>query len=135
MAGMNTLLSGWSRYASVQKLVHPENNPDSAKPGYWLIPIVERIQQRAYERYEQRGRTDGHELDDWLQVESEIKGHGSERSSGIPLGMSDVGAASVVLKPLRCSADAVLCGEHEGQSGGEFLDLLAFLALKGSGLA
>jgi hypothetical protein len=39
-----------------------------------LIPIEQQIQQRAYELYEQRGRTDGHELDDWLQAESEIKG-------------------------------------------------------------
>ena len=38
------------------------------------IPIEQQIQQRAYELYEQRGRTDGHELDDWLQAEYEIKG-------------------------------------------------------------
>jgi len=39
-----------------------------------LIPIAQQIQQRAYELYEQRGRTEGHDLDDWLQAESEIKG-------------------------------------------------------------
>jgi hypothetical protein len=39
-----------------------------------LIPIEQQIQQRAYELYEQRGRTDGHDLDDWLQAEYEIKG-------------------------------------------------------------
>jgi hypothetical protein len=39
-----------------------------------LIPIEQQIQQRAYELYEQRGRTDGHDLDDWLQAECEIKG-------------------------------------------------------------
>ena len=39
-----------------------------------LIPSEQQIQQRAYELYEQRGRTDGHELDDWLQAEREIKG-------------------------------------------------------------
>jgi hypothetical protein len=33
-----------------------------------LIRIEQPIQQRAYELYEQRGRTDGHELDDWLQA-------------------------------------------------------------------
>jgi hypothetical protein len=38
-----------------------------------LIPIEQQIQQRAYELYEQRGRTHGHELDDWLQAECEIK--------------------------------------------------------------
>ena len=29
-----------------------------------LIPIEQQIQQRAYELYEQRGRTDGHDLED-----------------------------------------------------------------------
>jgi hypothetical protein len=38
-----------------------------------LIPIEQQIQQRAYELYEQRGRTDGHDLDDRLQAECEIK--------------------------------------------------------------
>jgi hypothetical protein len=39
-----------------------------------LIPTEQQIQQRAYELYEQRGRTDGHDLEDWLQAEREIKG-------------------------------------------------------------
>jgi len=32
----------------------------------------ELIRQRAYELYEQRGREDGHALDDWLAAEAEI---------------------------------------------------------------
>ena len=47
--------------------------PKSDEPTV-LIPIEQQIQQRAYELYEQRGRTDGHDLDDWLQAECEIKG-------------------------------------------------------------
>jgi hypothetical protein len=47
--------------------------PQSAEPAV-LIPIEQQIQQRAYELYEQRGMTDGHELDDWLQAECEIRG-------------------------------------------------------------
>ena len=47
--------------------------PKSDEPTV-LIPIEQQIQQRAYELYEQRGRTDAHELDDWLQAECEIKG-------------------------------------------------------------
>ena len=39
-----------------------------------LMPIERQIQQRAYELYEQRGRADGHELDDWSQAECEIEG-------------------------------------------------------------
>jgi hypothetical protein len=34
--------------------------------------LQEQIRHRAYELYEQRGRDDGHELDDWLQAESEL---------------------------------------------------------------
>jgi hypothetical protein len=30
------------------------------------------IRLRAYELFEQRGREDGHELDDWLQAEAEL---------------------------------------------------------------
>jgi hypothetical protein len=37
--------------------------PKSDEPTV-LIPIEQQIQKRAYELYEQRGRTDGHELDD-----------------------------------------------------------------------
>jgi len=47
--------------------------PKSDEPTV-LIPIEQQIQQRACELYEQRGRTDGHDLDDWLQAECEIKG-------------------------------------------------------------
>ena len=47
--------------------------PKSVEPTV-LIPIEQRIQQRAYELYEQRGRMDGHDLEDWLQAECEIKG-------------------------------------------------------------
>jgi hypothetical protein len=47
--------------------------PKSDEPTA-LIPTEQQIRQRAYELYEQRGRTDGHDLDDWLQAERGIKG-------------------------------------------------------------
>ena len=31
------------------------------------------IRRRAYELYEERGREDGHELEDWLRAEEEIR--------------------------------------------------------------
>ncbi len=34
--------------------------------------LQEQIRHRAYELYEQRGGTDGRELDDWLQAEAEV---------------------------------------------------------------
>lgn len=36
------------------------------------VDLREQVHRRAYELYEQRGREDGHELDDWLQAESEV---------------------------------------------------------------
>ena len=35
--------------------------------------ITDVIRARAYELYEQRGRIDGNDLEDWLQAEAEIR--------------------------------------------------------------
>lgn len=45
--------------------------PASSKPAGGLQE-QEQISLRAYELYEQRGREDGHDLEDWLQAESEV---------------------------------------------------------------
>jgi hypothetical protein len=34
--------------------------------------ITDRIRERAYELYQLRGQSDGHELDDWLITESQL---------------------------------------------------------------
>lgn len=47
--------------------------PRSRKPSS-SNDITERIRQRAYQLYEERGRIDGHASDDWLQAEAEIVG-------------------------------------------------------------
>jgi len=36
--------------------------------------LDEKIRRRAYELYEQRGRADGSELEDWVQAEAEVLG-------------------------------------------------------------
>ena len=36
------------------------------------IDLEEVIRHRAFELYEQRGREEGHDLEDWLQAESEF---------------------------------------------------------------
>jgi hypothetical protein len=59
--------------------------PKSDEPTV-LIPIEQQIQQRAHELYEQRGGTEGHGLDDWLQAEREIKGTQPQLGSGIVSG-------------------------------------------------
>lgn len=40
--------------------------------------IRERVEARAYERYLARGAEDGHDLDDWLEAEREIRGQREE---------------------------------------------------------
>lgn len=46
----------------------PIESTDAAGAGDRL----QRIRQRAYARYEARGRADGHALDDWLRAEAEV---------------------------------------------------------------
>jgi hypothetical protein len=41
-------------------------------------PSADRIARRAYERYEARGREDGHDQDDWFEAEREVNGNSDE---------------------------------------------------------
>jgi hypothetical protein len=34
--------------------------------------LQDQIRARAFQLYEQRGRNDGHDVDDWLQAEAEL---------------------------------------------------------------
>ena len=43
--------------------------------------IEERIRVRAYELYEERGKSDGHAFDDWLQAEAELTERKSMRAA------------------------------------------------------
>lgn len=43
--------------------------------------LEEQIRARAYELYEQRGREDGHEQEDWLTAEREILGTNAEKAA------------------------------------------------------
>jgi hypothetical protein len=36
------------------------------------VDIQEQVRRRAFELHEERGRDGGHDLDDWLQAESEL---------------------------------------------------------------
>ncbi len=38
----------------------------------FVADMEEQIRGRAYELYEQRGRENGHDMDDWLQAEAEL---------------------------------------------------------------
>jgi Protein of unknown function (DUF2934) len=46
--------------------------PVSARPVQSPEQIQQLIRQRAYELYEQRGREDGRDFDDWIAAESEV---------------------------------------------------------------
>jgi Protein of unknown function (DUF2934) len=44
--------------------------------------LEEKIRQRAYELYEERGRVDGHHEEDWVQAEEQIRGeHDFEKAA------------------------------------------------------
>jgi hypothetical protein len=43
--------------------------------------LEEEIRRRAYELYEEHGREDGHDLDDWLRAEAEITGTSVEAAA------------------------------------------------------
>ncbi len=36
--------------------------------------LEEEIRRRAYELYEERGRADGRDIDDWIRAEAEVTG-------------------------------------------------------------
>lgn len=43
------------------------------KPVRSAAPTLEQIQARAYELFEEGGRRNGHEIEDWLRAEQELK--------------------------------------------------------------
>jgi len=50
------------------------SDPTLIKSEVQTLDRDERIRRRAYSLYEQRGRVDGHDMDDWLQAEAEVSG-------------------------------------------------------------
>jgi len=70
--------------ASSVKTKRPFNRPVTAvsmsaekpslKTDQVTRPDAQRIAQRAFELYEQRGMRDGHAVDDWLEAEAIVMG-------------------------------------------------------------
>lgn len=52
------------------KIIPKQDSPSMAEQN--SPDLEQQIRTRAYELYEGRGRTDGHDMDDWLRAESEI---------------------------------------------------------------
>lgn len=68
-----------SSHKKTQKIAVQNTMPvDDPVPPY--DPSLEEIEARAYQRYVQRGRIDGFDVDDWLQAEKELKENGTKRS-------------------------------------------------------
>ena len=59
----------------------PNTSPQQQTRAYGeQEPSRDQIQERAYYRYVERGRADGHALDDWLGAEAEIRDRAGARA-------------------------------------------------------
>lgn len=50
----------------------PSSNDAPTTTNRSMISDDEAVRSRAYEKYEERGREQGHDLDDWLEAEREL---------------------------------------------------------------
>ena len=57
----------------VQSVVERNLSPEPESMQKYSDEARERIAKKAYELYEQRGRQDGRELEDWLEAEELIR--------------------------------------------------------------
>jgi len=48
------------------------NRDKTANQGRTRVELASEIRRRAYELYEQRGRAEGHALEDWERAENEV---------------------------------------------------------------
>ena len=53
-------------------VVGPKSSPDKVTMMPNNVPSYDRIQERAYELYESRGREPGQDEQDWLRAEQEL---------------------------------------------------------------
>lgn len=51
---------------------------DKPAPPTTRFNLEEQIRIRAFELYEERGREDGHDLEDWLRAEAEVASTGAK---------------------------------------------------------
>ena len=66
----------------------PGREQQPTQPGFTESrPDADRIAQRAYERYEARGRDEGQDQKDWYEAERELQGVSPDSTAG---GRDDV---------------------------------------------
>jgi hypothetical protein len=92
--------------------------PDIAKTRPAEPMLEHEIRIRAYDLYEQRGKLDGHALEDWLQAEAELLGRvlaqdlkrpEPKRGRVMNIKKLVITAAARVLSPLQCKAQTPKC--------------------------
>ena len=77
----------------------------------------EQVLCRAYEIYEQRGREDGHGLDDWLQAESEIVPQFTRRKTmAAKFDLKQGGSGQVMFNLNAANGEVILTSELYKQS-------------------
>ncbi|HYY69537.1 MAG TPA: DUF2934 domain-containing protein [Terriglobales bacterium] len=54
--------------AAIRQYQYPSTDPED----YPAPTLEDEIRRRAHELYEQRGRQDGHDVEDWLRAEGEV---------------------------------------------------------------
>jgi hypothetical protein len=61
------------RTIPVTEALRPADNAaQQIQTAVVIANLHEQVRVRAYELYEQRGREDGHDIEDWIQAEAEI---------------------------------------------------------------
>jgi len=79
---METILSRVAvRPASAMSQASPAGEKTGQMAQAFKRAVIDHthIEQRAYELYEQRGRQDGYDLEDWLKAEHELAGSVSRK--------------------------------------------------------
>jgi Protein of unknown function (DUF2934) len=67
----------------VQRGNNPKKLPSSISGPYgpYDPPLEEEIRARAHQLYEERGREEGHAMDDWLRAEEEVNRNRKRRAA------------------------------------------------------
>jgi len=60
---------------------HSTSDPALRETELRTPGFEDRIRRRAYDLYEQRGRADGNDMDDWLRAEAELTGRLAKSAS------------------------------------------------------
>jgi hypothetical protein len=65
-------------------MAHRTLGPQAARSDTGPLTLTEDlVRERAYQLYEERGRQDGYDLDDWFRAEAEMSGKKSSDSATV----------------------------------------------------